>query len=44
MVRRAKSTMQSKCNRDEVETAQPSEGVTQSLERVMQTHAGLTQG
>lgn len=35
--------MQSKGNRDTVEAAQPSEGVTQSLERVTQAHAGAAQ-
>ena len=43
MVRRTKSIMQSKGNRDAVEAVQPSEGVTQSLERVTQAHVGAAQ-
>ena len=35
--------MQSKGNRDAEEVAQPSEGVTQTLERVTQAHAGVAQ-
>ena len=43
MVKRAKGTVQSKGNKDTLEATQPSEGVTQSLRRVMQAHAEAAQ-
>ena len=42
--RRTKSTKQIKGSKDAKEAAQPSEGVTQTLERVTQAHVGHTQG
>ena len=40
---RTKSIMQRNCSKGIVEAVHPSEGVTQSLERVTQAHAGATQ-